>query len=141
MNLRAVVDTNVFVRALIRPQGSVGPLLHRLIDRRFTLLYSTPLLEELVDVLGRPRLRDKYRLRDEAVKTALQAILVLGEEVVPSRRIEVCRDSKDDMVLEAAVTGRADAIVSTDEDLIVLSPFEGIPVLGPAEFLARLESR
>ena len=100
-----------------------------------------PLLDELIDVAGRRRLRNKYGLTDEGVGTALQAILLFGEEVVPSRRIAACRDPKDDMVLEAAVAGRADAIVSTDEDLIVLSPFEGIPVLGPAEFLARLESR
>jgi putative PIN family toxin of toxin-antitoxin system len=141
MILRAVVDTNVLVRALIRPQGSVGRVLEKLTDRNFTLLYSMPLLDELVDVLGRPHLRTKYHLSDEIVKDALRAILLFGEEVVPGRRIQACRDAKDDMVLEAAVNGGADVIVSTDDDLIVLSPFEGIPVLAPGEFLARLESR
>ena len=42
------------------------------------------------------------------------------------------------MVLEAAVAGRADVIVSGDEDLLVLNPFEGIPIVGPAGFLAML---
>lgn len=139
MSLRAVVDTNVLIRAIIRPHGSVGRLLEKLVDRDFTLLYSVPLLEELIDVLGRPRIRVKYHLTDEVLRDATMAILRFGEEVVPGRRIQTCRDPKDDMVLEAAVAGRADAIVSTDGDLIALSPFEGIPVLGPAEFLARLE--
>jgi predicted nucleic acid-binding protein len=59
--------------------------------------------------------------------------------VVPNRRITVCRDPKDNKVLEGAVAGRADVIVSGDEDLLVLNPFEGIPIVGPAEFLAMLQ--
>ena len=50
--MRAVVDTNILVRALIMPQGTVGPVLHRLRRGDYTLLYSQSLLEELVDVHG-----------------------------------------------------------------------------------------
>jgi uncharacterized protein len=140
MILRAVVDTNVLIRGLIRPQGSVGQLLKELTQRNFTLVYSMPLPEELVDVLGRPRFRTKYHVTDEVVQDAIRALLRFGEVVDPVRHIQACRDPKDDMVLEAAVAGRVDAILSTDGDLVVLSPFEGIPVLGPGEFLARLKN-
>ena len=66
---------------------------------------------------------------------ALQDILdVLGE-----RRIAVCRDVRDDKVLEAAVAGEVDAIVTGDKDLLVLDPFEGIPIVEPAAFLRLLD--
>jgi putative PIN family toxin of toxin-antitoxin system len=137
--MRAVVDVNILVRALIKPHGTVGPVLQRLRDGVYTLLYSEPLLEELTDVLSRPRIREKYGLTDEDVTTVLRLILLRGEAVVPGRRIIACRDPKDNKVLEAAVAGKSDVIISGDEDLLVLNPFEGIPIVGPAEFLGMLE--
>jgi len=54
------------------------------------------------------------------------------------RAVLVCRDPKDDKFLDVAVEGHADAIVSGDEDLLVLHPFQGIPTVQPARFLAML---
>ena len=138
--IRAVVDTNIFIRALIRPQGSVGQVLARLRDGDYTLLYADPLLDELVAKLALPRIRAKNHLRDEDVETVLALILLRGKQVAPQRRIVACRDPKDDIVLEVAVAGQADFIVTGDNDLLVLHPFEGIPIVGPAEFLKSLES-
>jgi len=136
--MRAVVDVNVLVRAMIRPQGTVGPVLDRLRDGDYLFLYSDPVLAELVDVLGRPRIREKYGIADEDVEAILALLLLRGESVAPARRFVVCRDPKDDKFLELAVAGQADVIVTGDEDLIVLHPFEAIPIIGPAAFLARL---
>ena len=107
----------------------------------YQLLYSDPLLAELAEVLARPRLRAKYGLTTEDIATVLSLILPRGEPVVPARRIDVCRDPTDNMVLEAAVAGQADAIVSGDEDLLTLSPFEAIPILSPATFLRLLKAQ
>lgn len=137
--IRAVVDTNILVRALIKPGGTVGPVLLRLRDGDYTLVYSEPLLVELADVLSRPRIKDKYHLDDTDIETVLSLLLLRGEAVAPVSRIEVCRDPKDNMVIEAAVEGRCDVIVSGDKDLLALNPFEGIPIVGPAEFLTRLK--
>jgi putative PIN family toxin of toxin-antitoxin system len=138
--MRAVVDVNILVRALIKPHGTVGPVLRRLRDGAFTLLYSEAILEELLDVLSRPRIRAKYRLVDDDIETMLLLILLRGEPVVPNRRITSCRDPLDNKFLEVAAAGKADVIVSGDQDLLVLSPFEGIAVVSPAAFLAMLES-
>ena len=141
--MRAVVDTNILVRAVIKPSGTVGPVLLRLRHGDYTLLYAQSLLEELIDVLNRPRIRDKYRLTDQDIQTVVSLILLRGEAVVPleskEERITACRDSKDDKFLEVAVAGRADVIVSGDQDLLVLHPFAGIPVLPPAAFLQMLD--
>jgi putative PIN family toxin of toxin-antitoxin system len=137
--MRVVVDTNVLVRALIMPHGTVGPVLLRLRQGDYTLLYAQSLLEELVDVLNRPRIRHKYGLAEEDIETVVGFILLRGEAVVPEQRITACRDPKDDKFLEVAVAGEADVIVSGDKDLLVLHPFAGIPILPPANFLQMLE--
>ena len=136
--IRAILDTNIMVRASIRPQGTVGPVLSKLRDGKYLLLYSDTLLRELIEVIGRPRLRTKYQIGEERIRALLDLILLRGELVVPTRKIDACRDPDDNAVLEVAVAARADIIVSGDDDLLVLHPFEGIPIVGPAEFLARL---
>jgi len=142
--MRAVVDTNILVRAVIKPSGTVGPVLLRLRHGDYTLLYAQSLLEELIDVLNRPRIRDKYGLTDQDIQAVVSLILLRGEAVAPPEseegRITACRDPKDDKFLEVAVAGRADVIVSGDQDLLVLHPFAGIPILPPAAFLQMLDA-
>jgi predicted nucleic acid-binding protein len=65
--MRAVVDTNILVRALIMPLGTVGPVLQHLRSGDYTLLYSRLLLDELVDVLNRPRIGRKYGLDQDDI--------------------------------------------------------------------------
>jgi len=136
--MRVVVDTNILVRALIKPHGTVGPVLLRLRHGEYTILYARSLLEELVDVLSRPRIREKYHLSDQDIQTVVSLILLRGEAVPPNERITACRDPKDDKFLEVAVAGKADVIVSGDQDLLVLHPFAGIPIVPPATFLQML---
>ena len=137
--IRAVVDTNILIRALIKPQGTVGPVLRQLRDGAYRLLYSESLLAELVDALNRPRISNKYGITPDDVLTVLTLIDLRGEFVVSQRRITACRDTKDNQVLEAATAGTADVIVSGDDDLLVLNPFEGIPIIVPSDFLALLD--
>jgi putative PIN family toxin of toxin-antitoxin system len=137
-SIRAVIDTNILVRALIKPDGTVGPVLQRLRQGQYTLLYAPPLLEELVDVLNRPRIRRKYGLTEADIRTVVGLLLLRGEAVTPAERITICRDPKDNKFLEVAVAGEADVLVSGDEDLRVLHPFRGIPIVPPVEFLEML---
>ena len=116
--IRAVVDTNILVRALIMPRGTVGPVLLRLRHGEYTLLYAQPLLEELTDVPNRPRIRQTYGLTEDDIQTVLSLILLRGEAMVPEKRFTVCRDPRDDKFLEVAATGKADVIVGGDQDLL-----------------------
>jgi putative PIN family toxin of toxin-antitoxin system len=138
--MRAVIDTNILVRALIVPHGTVGPVLLRLRQGEYVLLYAHSLLEELVDVLNRPRIRGKYGLTEQDIETVMGLILLRGEAVVPQEHIVACRDPRDDQFLEVAVSGKADVLVTGDEDLLVLHPFAGIPILPPAAFLEMLDA-
>lgn len=138
MNVRAVIDTNVIVSALIRPQGTAGVLWRRLGEGAFTAVFSPELIDEIAAVLGHPKIRAKYRtvpkdLADIAALFALRGDLVTCEE-----RIRICRDPDDDFLLETAVAGKANYIVSGDEDLLALKKFRRTGIVKPASFLAIL---
>jgi len=136
--MRAVVDTGVLVSGLIRRSGTTGEILRTLRDGHFTLIYSTPILVEIIDVLGRGLFRTKYHLEPEDSTALVNLVRLRGELIIPTVSVTVCCDPKDNKFLEAALAGKADALVSGDADLLVLNPFENIPVLRPAEFLARI---
>lgn len=108
--MRAVLDTNILIRSILNPNGPTGRLLNELRAGRFRLLYSEPLLEEIAEVLSRPRFRDRYKVTADDISDILSLIVQEGEEVFPSASIAACRDPKDDKVLEAAFFGRADVI-------------------------------
>jgi putative PIN family toxin of toxin-antitoxin system len=144
--MRAVIDTGVLVSALIRRQGTTGNVLRALRDGSFTAIYTTDILVEIIDVLGRPALRAKYHIEPEDIVALINLIRLRGDLVIPDRKVTACRDPKDDKFLEAALAGSADCVISGDADIIPtllrdlldLTPFESIPILRPAEFLARV---
>jgi putative PIN family toxin of toxin-antitoxin system len=136
--MRVVVDTNILVRALLKPKGSVGPVVDLLRDGRYVFLYSDATLNELIDVLGRPRMIHRYGITLADIEALCDLLIRRGEPIQPTFAIAACRDPKDNKFLELAVAGRADVIVTADEDLEVLDPFEGIPMIQPSEFLRML---
>lgn len=136
--MRAVIDTGVFVSALIRRQGTTGDVLGALRDGRYTVIYTTDTLVEIIDVLGRAKFRMKYHIEPDDIITLINLIRLRGELVIPTQKVGACRDPKDDKFLEAALASQTDCIVSGDADLLALTPFQDIPILRPAEFLARL---
>ena len=128
--MRVVADTNVLVSAAIKPNGRFATQLRQ---GTFTLLVSDAVLNELIDVLNRPHLRQKYNLTPQYIHVYLHLIRVRSEYVEPTETITACRDEKDNKFLELAVAGQAEALVSNDVDLLVLHPFRGIPIVSVAD--------
>jgi putative PIN family toxin of toxin-antitoxin system len=87
---------------------------------------------QLIEVIARPYLAPVIRPETRAWLTRL---MKAAELVSITERVAVCRDPTDDNFLELAVNGRADLILTGDNDLLVLNPFRGIPVVGPVTFL------
>jgi uncharacterized protein len=136
--MRAVIDTGVLVSALIRKHGTTGDVLRALRDGRFTVIYTTDIMVEIIDVLGRASFRTKYHIQPDDITALVNLIRLRGELVTPTRKVMACRDPKDNKFLEAALATQTDCIVSGDGDLLDMSSFEEIHILRPAEFLARL---
>ncbi len=98
-----------------------------------TVLVSVPVLLELADVLNRLKF-DKYVTHDERMRFMVN-FLKVAEMIEVNQTITACRDPKDDKLLELAVDGNADFLVTGDKDLLVLNPFRGVEVITPREFL------
>lgn len=137
--MRVVIDTNVLISAVIKPKSRMGLIIQRLHQSEYTLVFSPEMLEELVEVYSRPKIQQKYHLDQEALNTIVGVIVTRGDSIVPTTDVNICRDPDDDMLLSLALGGHADYIVSGDGDLLSLSPFRGIPIIKPAEFLNILE--
>jgi putative PIN family toxin of toxin-antitoxin system len=136
--MRAVIDTGIFVSAVIRSRGTIGSILSALRDGCFTAIYTTEILVEIIDVLGRDKFRVKYHIEPDDVSALIHLIRLRGELVIPNQTVDARRDPKDNKFLEAALASDADWVVSGDADLLDMESFEGIPILRPAEFLAQL---
>ena len=129
--MRAVVDTNVLVSAILKDQSLPALAVH-VIEQRGVLLKSTATEQQLFDVLARPYF---VSLIAPTADAWLKRLLEAAEAVTITERIAACRDPTDDKFLELAVNGHADVIVSGDADLLVLNPFRDIPIVLPAVFV------
>ncbi|MBH0204137.1 MAG: putative toxin-antitoxin system toxin component, PIN family [Nitrospira sp.] len=128
--MKVVFDTNVFVSAFIVP-GSRGEQALLLADRRkVALSTSVPILTETARVL-----REKFAQSEQDITAALKMIGRAAPIVRPVRKITILEDAPDKRILECAVTGEADLLVTGDDDLLKLKQFEGIPIVRLADFL------
>jgi putative PIN family toxin of toxin-antitoxin system len=130
-NLFWVFDTNILLSALLNNRSSPANAL--LARETGTLLVSPELSEEYFSVFTRPKF-DKYLSLATRI-SFLENILSNALSIHISEHVTACRDPKDNMFLSVALSAAADGIISGDQDLLVLNPFNNIPVLTPAEFL------
>lgn len=136
--MRAVIDTNVWISAAILPDSQIGRIIACLQKAAFVPLYSTSLLTELIQVLGRRRIQQRFHVTAADIQAIVDLIVLRGELSEPIRHFDVCRDAKDNILLDVAFAAEADVIVSGDEDLLVLHPFETVSIVTPRVFLAYL---
>ncbi len=129
--MRLVVDTNVFVSAALKESSWPGQTI-RLIGRYGGLLKSTATESELLAVLQRPRFAGKIA---PFFIDGVRQTLAGAELVSIAERLSQCRDPADDKFLELAVNGRADLIISGDDDLLTLQTVREIPIVTPLAFV------
>ena len=139
--IRAVVDTNVWVSALLNPTGEPARLLEAFTRGVFIAVLPELVLREIRDVLGRDRIRRRFALDPSEIDAFVALVAERAEIVVVSGEAMGCRDRKDDAVLEAAVVGTADFLVTRDDDikrdetLLGQMSARGVTVVSVAAFL------
>jgi len=131
---RVVIDTNVLISGLLSTTSTPAQAVERAVTKA-QLVATLETLRELIEKLHSPKF-DRY-VRRERRDALLERVASLVEIIEVLQSIRASRDSKDDKFLEAAVNGRADVIVTGDQDLLDLNPFRGIAILTPADYLAR----
>lgn len=142
MTRRVVFDTSSLIGAALK-RGSVPYRALALALDSFELCTSVQLLGQLESVLARQHfaslIQTEARLEFiELIRTEGRLIPMDASDM--ARVAPVCRDPSDDFILALASIAEADVIVSSDRDLLVLNPWNGIPILTPARFLAESES-
>lgn len=135
--MRAVVDTNSLLAGLLL-SPTCEKILTALSEKRFTLVISEDLIAEFKSVASRPKF--ETLLTRSLIGRTVNLIRANAEIITPDRTITICRDPKDNIILDCAASAQdLDCIVSGDEDVLALTPFEDIPVIKPGEFIKRLK--
>jgi putative PIN family toxin of toxin-antitoxin system len=111
--MRVVFDTNIFVSAFIIPGSLAEKAFLKVIEREDILLLSKEMLDELLSILSTKFSRDREEISRVAV-----ILSEMAEWVRPTIRISVLKDEPDNRILECAVFGKADMIVTGDKEML-----------------------
>jgi uncharacterized protein len=130
--LRIVIDTNTLISSILIASSVPDRAFKKARDTGI-LLFSDATFQELQQVITRPKF-DRYVSITIRIEFMAQ-LLEKSEQVEVIEAITDCRDPKDNKFLEIALSGHADYLLTGDQDLLVLHPFRGIPIISPAQFL------
>ncbi|MCL4253225.1 MAG: putative toxin-antitoxin system toxin component, PIN family [Anaerolineae bacterium] len=133
MTKRFVLDTNIILSALLMPESTPAKAFEKAVLSG-KILQSITTIEEIHRVIGRKKF-DKYVTEQERLDF-VNELLGQIELVQVTHVVTVCRDAKDNKFLELALSGNATLIISGDLDLLVLHPFQSIPIITATEFLS-----
>ncbi len=127
-----MIDANTIVSAALNPNGPPRRAI-AVARAKGTIALSDAVYRECAEVLSRPKFARV--LTEDRRREILELLSAAALWVEPNEKVQACRDSKDNPYLELALAAGATAIVSGDEDLLVLNPWRGVQVLRPAAFL------
>jgi uncharacterized protein len=135
--LRIILDTNVLISGVLLSKSTSQQLFDRVTEKEI-LLISETIFSEISQTLIRKKF-DKYVSLEKRLNF-LANLRQKAEIVEITEIITICRDSKDNKFLELAVSGKANFIITGDQDLLVLNPFRHTEIITINEFLTRFNS-
>lgn len=134
--IRAVLDANVYVSAVVRPEGPPGQIIDRFLrGRAFDIVVSQAIVDEVLRALNYPKVRKSIRPGLDP-ELWFEDIIVLSHLVVGDPEFQgASKDPDDDKYIAAAIEGRAGFVVAGDSDLLELKEYDGIRIVNPRVFL------
>lgn len=132
--MRVVIDTSVLVSAVLFEQSLPRSAL------RQTVLFYTPLVsDELIREYERVMSGSKFDAYTPRKKrfALLAAYIRSATHIEISGTLSMCRDPRDDMVVETALMGTADVLVTGDDNILSLRPLSDVDIMMPAEFVKK----
>ena len=132
---RIVLDSNVIISGFLFG-GHPARLLEHVLDGSVQCFISLPILDEVRDVLQRP----KFGLSSEQALSLIEELHALCLVVTPTQHVRVIKDDPDDnMILECALSANADIIASGDSHLLDLGCWKNIRILSPVDVVKEIE--
>jgi putative PIN family toxin of toxin-antitoxin system len=137
--IRIVIDTNIFVRYLIRPSAAIKELLEvRWLSDQVQVVTAPELVAELTEVLQRPKIL--AYIQPQEAQVILETIRRKAELLPPLGTVPpYTRDPKDDKFVACAIIGNAQYLVSVDEDILVLQQVGSVQIVTPFTLLPLLD--
>ena len=130
---RIVVDTNIFISFLI--SNTFSKLDKHLQNNKARFIFSAELLSEFLEVANRPKLK-KY-FSDKDLTKLLDSIKDHADFIEVTALVDICRDKKDNFLLELCDDGKADYLITGDEDLLVLKKFKKTTIIKIVDYLGQ----
>jgi putative PIN family toxin of toxin-antitoxin system len=130
-NLRVIIDTNLWVSYLV--SSNLKRFDNLIFSKKIDLLFSAELIDEVVEVLSRPKFRKYFSLLD--IQQLLQCFDEYGELIKVKSKVNICRDAKDNFLLSLAKDGNANFLVSNDSDLLVLEKYLNTEIIDFPTFI------
>jgi putative PIN family toxin of toxin-antitoxin system len=139
--VRAVLDANVFVSAVIHPDRPPGRIIEQFLRTdAFTLVLSDAIVDEVMRALAYPKVR-RYVRRGLDPALWMEDLVLLAEFVLDTVQVTgVSKDPDDDKCLAAAIAGRASVVVTGDPHLLTVGEYEGVRIVTPRAFLDLLSA-
>ena len=128
--MKVVFDSNILIAELLFPGGRADAAVTRILEGRDELIISRAIIREVVSVMALKFSRDREELSRVAV-----VLEEIGTLVEPDRRLSVFRDEPDNRIVECAVEGKAEVIVTGDKAMLAISEYESIRVITLADYL------
>lgn len=132
--IKAVIDTNILISGLIWGGSPKKCLDLYLIQNAFQLILSPEIVHEF-----QSKLRLKFFIPAPIVDKWVQDITLFAQLVIPVYKTIICRDAKDNMILDTALSGNADYIITGDKDLLTLHMFGNVTILTPKAFIQQFK--
>ncbi|GBD96648.1 MAG TPA: putative toxin-antitoxin system toxin component, PIN family [Nitrospirae bacterium] len=128
--MRVVFDSNIFISALIIHGSRAEKAIVRIVNNQDILVLSKTIIDEVLSVLAKKFSRDR-----EAISRVAVYLDELGDIVCPIKMLKIFRDDPDNRILECAVSGKADAIVTGDKEMLSLKEYKGIKIMTLRDYM------
>jgi hypothetical protein len=131
---KIILDTNLWISFLISKNFiQIDELIE---NRRLILIFSNELIEEFIAVVSRPKFKTYFSKKD--IEKFLVYFEQFGELVEVKSDLKICRDEKDNFLLNLSVDSKADYLITGDKDLLILDKIANTKILTLSEFIDNL---
>lgn len=136
--MKITVDTNVLISSTFW-NGNSNNIIELVENNKIELILSEEIIEEFIKVLNYKEIQGKIKDKNLEMKRSVEKIVSISKIVIPKLKINISEDPDDNKILECAVEGEADYVISQDNHLLKLKEYNGIKILTPKEFLEIFE--
>ncbi len=128
--MRLVFDTNIFISAFVIPKSLDEKAILKIFKGEDSLMISKDIIKEVLTVLS-----SKFGRDAEALSHVAVTLSELAELVKPGGRVKIFTDEPDNRILECAMYGKADLLVTGDKEMLQLREHKGVKIISLKEYL------